>query len=268
MPEAEIIELTPWDLALAALLLLIPAIISIGLKLGLEKKLGIASIRTVIQLAFIGLILEWVFELNRWFYVVPVLLVMMLVAARAAIERSDRRFPGAYLAAFGSLVLACTVTAFSVTEVVIGVEPWYEPRYVIPLVGMLLGNGLTGISLGLDRLLNDLVKQRHAVEGRLVLGATTWVAILPWMRDAIRNGMIPIINAMMIVGLVSLPGMMTGQILSGTAPMTAVAYQILIMFMIAAATAIGVILLCLIAFKVLAHEEERIRWGRILDSRE
>jgi putative ABC transport system permease protein len=262
----ELIQLTPWDLALAAVLLIIPAAMSIALKLGIEKRLGIAAIRTVAQLAFIGFVLEWVFALNRWFYVVPVLLVMLIIAARAAINRSDRRFPGAYMAAFGSLVLASTFTAFSVTELVIGVEPWYAPRYVIPLVGMLLGNGLTGISLGLDRLLNDLTKKRRAVEARLALGASTWQAIQPWMRDAIRNGMIPIINAMMIVGVVSLPGMMTGQILAGAAPINAVAYQILIMFMIAAATAIGVIVLCLICFRTLSHPEHRIRWERIIDN--
>ncbi|MFP4598357.1 MAG: ABC transporter permease [Persicimonas sp.] len=262
----ELIELTPWDLALAAVLLVIPAAISIGLKLGLEKRLGIAAVRTVAQLAFVGLVLEWVFDLNRWYYVVPVLVVMLVAAARAAIKRSDRRFPGAYVAAFGSLVLASTVTAFSVTEIVIGVDPWYSPRYVIPLIGMLLGNGLTGISLSLDRLLSDLIKQRRAVEGRLCLGATTWQAIQPWMRDAVRNGMIPIINSMMIVGLVSLPGMMTGQILAGAAPINAVAYQILIMFMIAAATALGVIMLCLLCFRALAHPEHRVRWERILDN--
>lgn len=262
----ELVELTPWDLALAAILLVIPAAISIALKLGLEKRLGLASVRTVVQLAFIGFVLEWVFDLNRWFYVVPVLLVMLLVAARAAIQRSERRFPGAYLAAFGSLVLATSVTAFSVTEVVIGVDPWYAPRYVIPLIGMLLGNGLNGISLSLDRLLNDLVQKRRSVEARLALGASSWQAVQPWMRDAVRSGMVPIINSMMIVGLVSLPGMMTGQILAGAAPINAVAYQILIMFMIAAATALGVIVLCLFCYKVLAHPEHRIRWERVIDN--
>jgi putative ABC transport system permease protein len=262
----ELIQLTPWDLAIAAILLIIPAAISIALKLGLEKRLGVASLRTVVQLAFIGFVLEWVFDLNRWYYVVPVLLVMLVAAARAAIKRSERRFPGAYLAAFGSLVLASSVTAFGVTEIVIGVDPWYSPRYVIPLIGMLLGNGLTGISLGLDRLLNDLITQRRSVEARLALGASTWQAVQPWMRDAVRSGMVPIINSMMIVGLVSLPGMMTGQILAGAAPINAVAYQILIMFMIAAATALGVILLCLVCYQVLAHPEQRIRWDRIVDN--
>ena len=258
-----LITLGPWDLALAALLLVAPAAISLGLKLGIEKKLGVAGLRTVLQLAFIGLVLEWVFELDRWYYVLPVLLVMLIAASRAAVQRSERRFNGAYLAAFGALVLATGTVTFVSTELIIGVEEWYEPQYVIPLLGMLLGNGLTGISLSMDRLLNDLVGRRDAVEARLALGAPLWTALRPWVADAVRTGLIPIINSMMVVGLVSLPGMMTGQILAGADPADAVAYQILIMFMIAGATAAGTLLLCLTTYRVLADPLERVRWERI-----
>ena len=258
-----LIELGPWDLALAAVLLIIPAAISIGLRLGLERRLVLAGVRTVVQLAFVGLVLEWVFALDRWYYVLPVLMVMLVAAARAAVQRASRRFSGAYLAAFGSLVLATTTVTFVSTELIIGVESWYQPQYVIPLLGMLLGNGLTGISLSLDRLLNGLVDRRAAVEARLALGASLWTAVRPWVADAVRTGLIPIINSMMVVGLVSLPGMMTGQILAGADPADAVAYQILIMFMIAGATAVGTILLCLLAYRRLADPFERIRWDRI-----
>ena len=261
--NAPLIELSPWDLALAALLLILPAGISIGLRLGLERRLALAGVRTVLQLAFLGLVLEWVFALDRWYYVLPVLLVMLIAAARAAVQRSDRRFSGAYLAAFASLVLATGTVTFASTELIIGVESWYQPQYVIPLLGMLLGNGLTGISLALDRLLNGLVDQRESVEARLALGASLWTALRPWVADAVRTGLIPIINSMMIVGIVSLPGMMTGQILAGADPADAVAYQILIMFMIAGATAVGTILLCLLAYRVLADPFERVRWDRI-----
>lgn len=257
------IQLTPWDLALATLLIGVPAIISIALKLGLEKNLALASVRTIVQLALLGLVLEWVFSADRWFYVLPMLAVMLFFAARAGIKRSSRRFPGAFIAAFGALTLATSVTTFSVTEIILDVDRWYEPQYIIPLMGMLLGNGLTGISLGLDRMLSDITAQRRTVEARLALGSTLWQATLPWLRQGLRNGMIPIINAMMIVGLVSLPGMMTGQILAGVDPAHAVAYQILIMFMIAAATAMGVIILCLIAFYAIADPFERVRWDRI-----
>jgi putative ABC transport system permease protein len=265
-PDVGAVHLTPWDLALAALFLIAPAAISLVLKLGLEKRLGIAGLRTVLQLAFIGLVLEWVFALDRWYWVIPVLLVMLIAAARAAVQRSERHFDGAYLASFGALVLATGTVTFVTTEVVIGVDRWYEPQYVIPLLGMMLGNGLTGISLAMDRLLNDLVDRRDAVEARLALGASLWTAVQPWVAGAVRTGLIPIINSMMVVGLVSLPGMMTGQILAGANPGDAVSYQILIMFMIAGATAVGTILLCLAAYRRLADPCERIRWERISES--
>jgi putative ABC transport system permease protein len=258
-----LIQLGPWDLALAALLLLVPAVISIALRLGLHGRLALAGVRTVLQLAFIGLVLEWVFALDRWYWVVPVLLAMMLVAAGAAVNRSNRRYSGAYLASFASLVLATGTVTFLSTEVIIGVESWYQPQYVIPLLGMLLGNGMNGISLALDRLLDGLVERRSVVEARLALGASLWTAVRPWVSDAVRVGLTPIINSMMVVGLVSLPGMMTGQILAGADPGDAVAYQILIMFMIAGATAIGTIVLCLVSYRVLADPLERMRWDRI-----
>jgi putative ABC transport system permease protein len=263
MTEPGAIALGPLEIALAALLLVVPTAISFGLKLGLEKKLLWAGTRTVAQLALIGLLLEWVFELNRWYYVVPVLLVMLGIAARAAINRTERDIPWSRGFAFASLVLATTTVCFVTTEAVIGVDPWYKPQYVIPLLGMLLGNGLNGISLSLDRLLEDLLGRRESIEARLSLGVTLWEATLPWVRQAVRTGMIPIINSMMIVGLVSLPGMMTGQILAGADPKGAVAYQILIMFMICCSTALGTIVLCLLAFWRLKHPDARVRWEMI-----
>jgi len=256
--------LEPWQLALAALLLTAPAAISIALKLGLEKSLGIATLRTVLQLGLLGLVLEWVFALDQWYFIVPVLLFMLISAARAAVSRSSQRFKGAYLFAFASLVLATSVVTFAATEIVIGVDPWWKPQYVIPLMGMLLGNGLTGISLSLDRLLSNFVSDRETIEARLALGASLWVAIRPGIREAVRTGMVPIINAMTVVGMVSLPGMMTGQILAGANPASAVAYQILIMFMIASATAAGTIMLVLASARALAHPEHRVRWDKII----
>jgi putative ABC transport system permease protein len=259
----ELVELSPGDLALAAVLLLVPGLVSVVLRLGLGGRLAIASVRTVAQLSLLGLVLVWVFELGRWYFVLPVLLLMLIAAARAAVQRSARRVPGSYLQAFGALVLATSVTVFSITEVVIGVDPWYAPQYVIPLVGMMLGNALTGISLGLDRLLDDLVERRAAIEARLALGSTLWLATRPWMRTALRTAMVPILNSMSVVGLVSLPGMMTGQILAGASPRDAVSYQILIMFMIASVTAIASILLCLATYRTLADPKHRLRWHLI-----
>lgn len=257
------IVIGPWDLLVAAALLIIPAVISISLRLGLHKSLAIAAIRTTLQLALLGLVLDWVFALNAWYSVLAILFVMLVAASRAAINRSKHRFSGAVVLAFVSLVVATAGVTLASTQLVLDLDPWWRPQYVIPLMGMLLGNGLTGISLSLDRILNDLVQKRPEIEARLALGASPWRALLPCIREAVRTGMIPIINTMMIVGLVSLPGMMTGQILAGADPADAVAYQILIMFMIASATSLGTILLVLGVFKALLHPEQRFQWDRI-----
>ena len=146
---------------------------------------------------------------------------------------------------------------------ILGVEPWYSPQYAIPLLGMMLGNTLNGISLGLDRFGSDLVGQRDQVETLLALGATRWEAAGPQVRQAVRTGMIPILNAMMVVGLVSLPGMMTGQILAGIDPIEAVKYQIIIMFMIASATALGTVSVVLLSYLRLFDHRHRLRRERL-----
>ncbi|MHC4925119.1 MAG: ABC transporter permease, partial [Planctomycetota bacterium] len=113
------IELTPVDLAVAALLLLIPAAISIALRLGLGRRLLLGGIRSVLQLGFLGLVLDWVFELDRWYLVVPLLLFMVGAAARAAVARSSREIPGVRWLSMGALVLATSVVAFTSTELVV-----------------------------------------------------------------------------------------------------------------------------------------------------
>jgi len=107
---------------------------------------------------------------------------------------------------------------------------------------MILGNTMTGISLGLDVLSNGVMRERNAIEARLALGGSRYQALLPVIRDALRSGFMPTINAMAAIGLVSLPGMMTGQILAGVEPIDAVKYQLLIMFLIAGGTGLGTVI--------------------------
>jgi len=141
------------------------------------------------------------------------------------------------------------------------VQPWYSPHYAIPLVGMILGNTLNGIALGLDRLGSELNARRAEVESLLALGATRWEAAREPVRQAIRTGMIPIINAMMVVGIVSLPGMMTGQLLAGVDPIQAVKYQIVIMFLIASGTALGTVGVVLLSYRRLFNANHQfLHW--------
>ena len=262
MNEATV-SLSVLDLVLATGLVAAAGALSLVLRLGLERRLFVAALRTVIQLAIIGYVLKWVFGVDTPWALLPVIAVMLLTASRAAVQRAGRRYPRAMWDTFIALVLCGTLTTFVVTQVIIGIDPWYKPQYVIPLLGMILGNGLTGISLCLDVLLERLQDRRALVEMELAHGATRWEAARDTLRESVRRGMIPIINAMSVVGLVSLPGMMTGQILANNPPLEAVKYQIVVMFMIAAATSLGCIGTALLAYRRLFNHKHQLVWRLI-----
>ncbi|MBU0551321.1 ABC transporter permease, partial [Myxococcota bacterium] len=223
----------------AAALLLLNGALSIALRLELERKLLISALRAVVQLTILGALLVPVFRAAHPLAIFGISALMILIAAREAAGRAKRGYRGVYLNTLVALLLSGLLIAALGTGVLIGVEPFWAPRYFIPFLGMILGNSLNGVSLGLDRALALLDEGRDAVELRLALGATRWEAARPVAVEAIRVGMIPIINTMSVVGLVSIPGMMTGQILGGTPPEEAARYQILILFLITASVAIG-----------------------------
>jgi len=250
-----------WHLVLAAALVLVAGLVSVALQLGLGRRLLLASVRTVVQLLLIGYVLEAVFGLGTLPAVLGLAAVMILAAARAAIKRPSRTFAGAFGHAFATLLIVGLAVTVTVTAVVLQTDPWFRPRYFVPLLGMILGNSLTGISLGLDTLLAALVEKRHLVEAELALGASRWEAARPHVREAVRRGLIPIINSMMVVGLVSIPGMMTGQILAGADPLSAVKYQIVVMFMIAASTSLGCMGVVLLAYRRLFTARHQLCLG-------
>lgn len=247
------------DLAIAAGLVILAGLVSLGFRLGLEKRLAIASVRTVVQLMLLGLILRFVFNPSAHWLLAIVVAVMLLMASREAVRRSESRFRGLTLLALISLTLSAMFTTVIVTGIIVGVDPWYEPRYMIPLLGMILGNGLTGVSLCVDSLLATLREKRGHIETDLSLGATRWEAARGPLRDAVRRGMIPIINSMSVVGIVSIPGMMTGQILAGADPAQAAKYQIVVMFMIAAATSLCCIMMALLIYRRLFNTRHQLR---------
>ena len=161
------------------------------------------------------------------------------------------------------LLAASVVTIFALTTQ-LQPEPWYHPRYALPLLGMILGNTMTGISLGLHTLTTGAVREAAAIEARLALGAPWREAMLPVTRAAMRSAMMPIINSMAATGLVSLPGMMTGQILAGIEPGQAVRYQLLIMFLIAGGTALGAMAAVIAGGYRLTDRRHRLRLDRLV----
>ena len=260
---SDLIQLGPLQLATATLLIIAAGVVSLALRLGVERRLAIAALRTVIQLGLLGLILERVFALDNPLLVVGLLLLMTVFAAREAVARSSRSYGGILVDAWLTMAATCFVVGGIVTQVVVGVTPWYDPQYVIPLLGMILGNSLTGISLCLDRFLDYLEVRSAEVELRIAYGATRSEALAAPLRNAVRTGMIPIMNSMAAAGIVSLPGMMTGQILAGSPPMQAVAYQIVVMFMIAAAVALGAMLVVVLAGRRCMGPDATLRLDRL-----
>ncbi|CAA7601627.1 UPF0014 family [Acididesulfobacillus acetoxydans] len=239
------------QLTFSVLLVLITGGIASLLRLGLLKSLVWGTVRTFVQLTLVGYVLTYLFKLNSFWPVLLVTLLMSFVAARTAVKRTPnvRNYPT--LLAFVSLLASTYLVGSIVTGLIIAPTPWYSPRIVIPIFGMLLGNSMNGIAISLDRLYADARARAAEIEALLTFGATPWEAIQSSVREALRAGLTPTINSLMVVGIVSLPGMMTGQILGGADPLQAVRYQIVVMLMIAAAVAIGCLLLVGFSFKKL-----------------
>ncbi len=259
------ISLSPFDVGIAAVLLVMNALLSIFLRLGLAKQMIIAATRMVIQLSLLGVVLKVLFDAASPLFTSAIGLIMILFAGREVMARQSRRLTGWWAYGLGTsamLVAGTVVTMFALTTQV-RPEPWYEARVALPLLGMILGNTMTGIALGLERLLTSAVREKNAIEARLALGHSISEAMSGVVRDALRNGLIPIVNAMSAIGLVSIPGMMTGQILAGVEPMEAVKYQMLIMFLIAGGTTLGVLGAVLAAARRLSDGRQRLRLDRL-----
>lgn len=259
------ISLSAFDLTLASLLVLSLAGLSLHMRLGLTRQLFIAAVRMVVQLLLVGLVLKVLFENVHLLWMSAIALVMLLAAGYEVVARQQRRFRGAWGFAMGTVSMF--ISTFSVTlialTVIIQPEPWYKPQYAIPLLGMLFGNSMNGVALSLDRLTQTAWQQQAVIEARLILGQPWHEAIADIRRDSLRSGMIPILNAMAAAGLVSLPGMMTGQILAGAPPLEAVNYQILIMFLIAAGTGFGTVAAVSLGARRLFDKRHRLRLDRL-----
>jgi putative ABC transport system permease protein len=264
-----LISLGPLDLALASALVLLLAGLSWRLNLGVERRILIAALRSTVQLMLLGLVLKVLFDTTEPILIGALALIMLSVAGWEVMARQKRRYRGPW--GYGIGALSMFVSSFSVTvlalTVIIRVEPWYQPQYLIPLLGMLLGNTMSGIAIALDALTRQAAENRNRIEARLLLGASWSQAIAEIRRDALRSGLIPIVNAMATAGLVSLPGMMTGQILAGSPPMEAAKYQLLIMFLISAGTGLGSVAAVWIGSRRLFDERERLRLDRLTEGR-
>lgn len=237
-----LIELDLVRLGLAIGLMVVAIALSAWQKLGLEASLIIATGRTVLQLIVVGYVLEIVFALRNPWAVLSILVAMLAIAAIVARNRISKKVPFLLPVVAGSILISTALTLTYVTLLVLQPSPWYEPQYLIPLAGILLGNVMNGAAIAGDRLVSTLNSSQLEIETHLSLGASPQQATAQYRREAIKAGLIPTLNTMMVVGIVTLPGVFTGQVLGGVSPLNAALYQILIMFMLAVATLLATIL--------------------------
>ncbi len=257
---ASYVPLSYIDMALAALLVVANGAISYFYRLKLEKSLAIAVLRMMVQLAAVALVLRFIFQQVSPWWSMAFALVMAGGAMLEIVMRQQYRFKSIapLLLTASPAFIAGLLTTF-IALAVIGPDPWYAPRFLLPILGMLTGNTLSGVSLVLDALTSSAQRERNVIEARIALGASRREAFGDILRRSLRTGLMPVMNAMAAAGIVSLPGMMTGQILAGIDPLEAAKYQILIMFLIAGATAIAVVASALAAVHFLTDDRHRLR---------
>ena len=239
-----IIELTVFQVALAYVFVLVVLVIMRLRGIRREKEIIISSVRMTLQLILVGYLLVYVFDYPNPFITISIIIIMEAYAVYTIFKKFRKKLSRplqkviAVSMSFGTL--SCIIYFLLV---VVGISPWYEPQYFIPIAGMIIGNSMTGISLGVKSLLEGMTVQRAQVEEALILGATPYDAAKSIINSTFDAAILPTINSMIGMGIVFLPGMMTGQILSGTAPTTAISYQIAIMLGILGAVALTVIIM-------------------------
>lgn len=219
----------------------------------------ISLVRMTVQLGLVGLYLSEIFTRNNPWLSGLWIAVMVLVANHAVLGRAGvvkRRFFGVTLTAIS--LSTATVAGFMVFAV-IRPEPLYDARYLVPITGMILGNCLRGNTLSLERFYSEIRSRRREFVTYLMLGATLSEAARPYMRTSLKAAVGPLLSTMATLGIVSLPGMMTGQILGGSIPLTAVKYQVAIMVCIATAITLSAMLNMLLSMRVAFDEYDMLR---------
>lgn len=260
MEEQGIINIETWRLISAYIFVLILFFIVKARGINRERQIIIATFRMTIQLILAGYVLTLLFAHSH-----PVLTIVVLVIMAAFSIHTIFRQAGQPLsshvkkAIIVSMSVGSFVCLFYFNFVIIHFTPWYEPRYFIPIAGMIIGNSMTGITLAVKTLLDSLRSNRDQIEGALMLGATPKSAIKPYVDNAFDSAILPTLNNMLGMGIVFLPGMMTGQILSGVSPLLAIEYQIVVLLGILGSVSLAVILFLLLAVRALFTTKAQLR---------
>lgn len=239
---SDLIKLDLVDLASAVGLMAIAIGLSAWEKLGLELNLALATGRTILQLLVLGYIFDFIFAVDNPWAVLGILAVMLTITAIVARNRISQKIPHVLPSVWGSIFVSTALTLLYTNFLIIKPERWYEPQYVIPLAGIVLGNAMNAAAIAGERLVSTMNAQPGEIETHLSLGATPQQAVNQYRKDAIKAGLIPTINQMMLIGMATLPAITSGQLLGGVKPLDAVSYEILIIFMVAFANLLTTLL--------------------------
>jgi putative ABC transport system permease protein len=243
---SRIIDISTGQLFLALLFILVAQASSFIYHLGLNRDITTGTIRTFSQLFLMGYVLTFILKSSSPWLVLLVFTVMVVSAMFIIKGRVKEKQIPYLIPTFLTMFISYFATALFVSGLIVGITPWWDPRYFIPAGGMVIGNSMSALAIALERLFRDLRQQKELVEMKLTLGANYREASDDLFRKAVSAGMIPSINAMMGVGIVFIPGMMSGQILAGTDPLIAIRYQIVVMLMLVGSTAITSVVVMLI----------------------
>lgn len=226
-------------------------------KINQTKLLIVASMRMTVQLVLAGFVLTYIFQHPRPVYTVLFLVVMILFSIHRVIskyENINKRFKIAV--AISMTFSGLFVLIYFITIVVR--KSIFHPQYVIPLSGMIIGNAMTGVTLGLKTFLETIEIERQKINALLNLGVTPKKILLPFVNNALETALLPTLNSMLGMGIISLPGMMTGQILSGTLPTTAIMYQIAVMIGICTSVCLTVFTSLSLGYRTLYNKRNQI----------
>lgn len=242
-------NITLGNLLIFYALLVIPILMFLYFKIKLVKDLNLSAIRMTVQLGLVGIFLQYIFKWNSPFLNISWIILMLLVTNYNIILKTNLSLKIFFLPTLVGLVLGTMVIVILFLTILVKPEPFYDARYLIPITGMILGNCLRSNIMGLERFYHQIQNRQNEYLTYLTLGATFSEATLPFVKEALKTALNPMIASIATIGLVALPGMMTGQILGGSFPITAIKYQIAIMIAIFVSMAISVVLNLHISFK-------------------
>lgn len=209
------------------------ALFAYFMRLDIQKKILIAVLRTVVQLFLAGyVLLGFIFSIQSPWLVLAYLIGMSIIASFEAISRQIRTYNGHYIDSLVSVLAGGCFFGIVCSIVVFDPNPWWNPQVIVPVCGLLIGNSISGPSLAVDRFLSLATEQKHEIETRLAFGASSYEAVIPTIRKCIAAGIMPTLNTMSVVGIVSIPGMMAGQLIGGASPIIAAEYQMAILWII------------------------------------